>query len=90
MKRAEQLKRWQDSETFREPGEPKRKSRKVLFSSYYYCYRVLLIFIVYLNPVIANCWQGFMCKSAPAQNFFFIGFTTDKNLLVLEHFLPNT
>ena len=32
MKRAEQLKRWQDSETFREPGEPKRKSRKVGFS----------------------------------------------------------
>ena len=27
MKRAEQLKRWQDSETFREPSEPKRKSR---------------------------------------------------------------
>eukprot|EP00092_Neocalanus_flemingeri_P058207 GFUD01069321.1.p1 GENE.GFUD01069321.1~~GFUD01069321.1.p1 ORF type:complete len:842 (-),score=217.80 GFUD01069321.1:825-3350(-) len=33
MKRAEQLKRWQDSETFREPSEPKRKSsRRVGFS----------------------------------------------------------
>jgi hypothetical protein len=32
MKRAEQLKRWQDSETFREPGEPKRKTRKVNFA----------------------------------------------------------
>ena len=51
---------------------------------------LLLIFIVYLNPVIANCWQGFICKSAPAQNFFYIVFTTDKNLPVLEHFLPNT
>jgi hypothetical protein len=33
MKRAEQLKRWQDSETFREPGEPKRKTRKVNFAN---------------------------------------------------------
>jgi len=32
MKRAEQLKRWQDSETFREPNEPKRKSRRIGFS----------------------------------------------------------
>jgi len=32
MKRAEQLKRWQDSETFREPAEPKRKSRRIGFS----------------------------------------------------------
>merc|ERR1711892_130771 len=32
MKRAEQLKRWQDSETFREPSEPKRKSRRIGFS----------------------------------------------------------
>jgi len=32
MKRAEQLKRWQDSETAREPSEPKRKSRRIGFS----------------------------------------------------------
>lgn len=32
MKRAEQLKRWQDSETFKEPTEPKRKSRRIGFS----------------------------------------------------------
>ena len=32
MKRAEQLKRWQDSETCREPSEPKRKSRRIGFS----------------------------------------------------------
>jgi len=32
MKRAEQLKRWQDSETFREPTEPRRKSRRIGFS----------------------------------------------------------
>jgi len=32
MKRAEQLKRWQDSETYREPAEPKRKSRRIGFS----------------------------------------------------------
>ena len=32
MKRAEQLKRWQDSETFREPGDLKRKKRRIGFS----------------------------------------------------------
>jgi len=32
MKRAEQLKRWQDSETFREPGEPRSKNRRIGFS----------------------------------------------------------
>jgi len=32
MKRAEQLKRWQDSETCREPLEPRRKSRRIGFS----------------------------------------------------------
>ena len=32
MKRAEQLKRWQDSETAREPSEPRRKSRRIGFS----------------------------------------------------------
>ena len=33
MKRAEQLKRWQESETFKEPGQPKaKKSRRVGFS----------------------------------------------------------
>ena len=32
IKRAEQLKRWQDSETFREPGEPRSKNRRIGFS----------------------------------------------------------
>ena len=32
MKRAEQLKRWQDSETFREPSDLKRKKRRIGFS----------------------------------------------------------
>lgn len=32
MKRAEQLKRWQDSETAREPGDLKRKKRRIGFS----------------------------------------------------------
>ena len=33
MKRAEQLKRWQESETFKEPSEPKsKKSRRIGFS----------------------------------------------------------
>lgn len=32
LKRAEQLKRWQDSETFREPPEPRKKNRRVGFS----------------------------------------------------------
>jgi len=32
FKRAEQLKRWQESDTFREPSEPKHKSRKILFT----------------------------------------------------------
>jgi hypothetical protein len=39
MKRAEQLKRWQDSETFREPGEPKRKTRKVNFANSFIHFR---------------------------------------------------
>jgi len=33
MKRAEQLKRWQDSETFREPGEPRSKNRRIVVFS---------------------------------------------------------
>lgn len=33
MKRAEQLKRWEESDTNREPVSPKHKSRKVNFSS---------------------------------------------------------
>jgi len=33
MKRAEQLKRWEESLTNREPASPKHKSRKVNFSS---------------------------------------------------------
>jgi len=32
MKRAEQLRRWQDSETFREPSDLKRKRRRIGFS----------------------------------------------------------
>ena len=32
IKRAEQLKRWQDSETFREAGEPRSKNRRIGFS----------------------------------------------------------
>ena len=32
IKRAEQLKRWQDSETFRELGEPRSKNRRIGFS----------------------------------------------------------
>ena len=32
IKRSEQLKRWQDSETFRELGEPRTKNRRVNFS----------------------------------------------------------
>lgn len=32
FKRAEQLKRWQDSETCKEPTEPKRKSKKIQFT----------------------------------------------------------
>lgn len=33
FKRAEQLKRWEESDTNREPVSPKRKSRKINFSS---------------------------------------------------------
>lgn len=33
FKRAEQLKRWADSDTNREPVSPKQKSRKIKFSS---------------------------------------------------------
>lgn len=33
FKRAEQLKRWEDSDTNREPVTPKQKSRKIKFSS---------------------------------------------------------
>jgi len=32
IKRAEQLKRWQDSETYREAGEPRSKNRRIGFS----------------------------------------------------------
>ena len=32
FKRAEQLKRWQESETSKEPNEPKIKSRKIQFT----------------------------------------------------------
>ena len=32
FKRAEQLKRWQESETSREPNEPKHKTRKIQFT----------------------------------------------------------
>jgi hypothetical protein len=32
FKRAEQLKRWQESETSKEPTEPKHKSRKIQFT----------------------------------------------------------
>lgn len=33
FKRAEQLKRWEESETNREPVEPKKQTRKIKFSS---------------------------------------------------------
>jgi hypothetical protein len=29
FKRAEQLKRWQESDTWKEPSEPKRKNKKI-------------------------------------------------------------
>ena len=32
FKRAEQLKRWQESETWKEPSEPKRKNKKIQFT----------------------------------------------------------
>ena len=32
FKRAEQLKRWQESETWKEPSEPRRKNKKIQFT----------------------------------------------------------
>lgn len=32
FKRADQLKRWQESDTFREPNEPKSKTRRIQFT----------------------------------------------------------